>query len=287
MSSVRASFVGRLTTLIFLLGQSAGSHVFAQISNSLPNVQLDPNRVARDLFHNEIQAEIHDESLWCFRELNEERGEEKLLAGCETKDGEMDRLLKVNGQELSPGQRQAEDQRIQRLLNHPDELRKKQKKEQEDIKQAQDLMRMFPDAFHFQYAGMQGNLMELKFSPNPDFHPSGRPAQVFHHMEGSLLLDPEQQRLAQITGQLTSEVKFGWGLLGHLDQGGTFFVKQQDLGSGHWEITELNVQMGGKALFFKTISVRQHQSYSDFRQEPDGISPQQALGFLRQDPAYQ
>jgi hypothetical protein len=51
-------------------------------------------------------------------------------------------------------------------------------------------------------------------------------------------------------------------------------------------LTELNVQMNGKALFFKTISVQQRQIFSDFRPEPDGAGPQQALEFLRQDPAF-
>lgn len=288
----RASSAGKLEALVLilivmlLLSQCTGASVFAKASNSPSNVQLDPNRVARELFHNEVQAQIRDHSLWCFHELDAEQGQKKLSAVCQSKDGQIDRLLEVNGQELSPSQRQAQDQRLQKLLNHPDVLRKKQKKEQDDSKQSHDLMRMFPDAFRFHYEGMQGNLMKLQFSPNPHFHPSGRAAQVFHHLEGSVLLDPEQQRLAQITGQLTSDVKFGWGLLGHLDQGGTFFVKQQDLGAGRWELAELNVQMSGKALFFKTISVQQHQTFSDFRSEPDGTGPQQALEFLRQDPAF-
>lgn len=285
MKSAIASSTGKLAVLILLFfSQTASPLVFPPNSPSALKPQLDPNRVARDLFHNEIQAETRDQSLWCFHEFYE--AQKKLFAVCQSNDGEIDRLLEVNGQPLDPSQRQAEDQRIQRMLNHPDELRRKQKKQQEDTKQAQDLMKMFPDAFYFQYEGMQGNLMELKFSPNPDFHPAGRPAQVFHHMEGSLLLDPEQERLAEINGQLTSEVRFGWGLFGHLDQGGTFVVMQRDFGSGHWETTDLNVQMSGKVLFFKTIGVRQHRTYSDFRQEPESISPQQALEFLRQDPAF-
>jgi hypothetical protein len=286
MRSPIASSVGKVAvvTLLFF-SQTARPPVFAQTPNSSPHPQFDPDRVARDLFQNEIEAENRDPSLWCFHEFYEEQ--KKLFTVCQTKDGEIDRLLQVNGRQLNSSQRQAEDQRIQRMVNHPDELRRKQKKEQDDTKQAQDLMRMFPDAFRFQYGGMHGNLMELKFSPNPDFHPSGRPAQVFHHMEGSLLLDPQQERLADISAQLTSEVKFGWGLFGHLDQGGTFHVKQQDLGSGHWEMTDMNIQMSGKVLFFKTIGVRQHHTYSDFREEPDGISPQQALEFLRQDPGFQ
>lgn len=286
MRSARASSVGKWAAVILVLSQSVGHPVFAQTLNSPAGPQLDPNRVARNLFQHEIQAQIDDPSLWCFHELDEEHGQKKLFAVCQSKDGAMDRLLEVNGQELSPSQRQAEDRRLQRLLSHPEELRKKQKKEEDDSGQAHNLMKMFPDAFRFQYEGTQGNLMGLKFSPDPDFRPSGRAAQVFHHLEGSLLLDPGQQRLAQITGHLTSDVKFGWGLLGHLDQGGTFFVRQQDLGSGYWEMTELNVQMSGKALFFKTIAVEQHQIFSEFRREPDGSSPQQAFDFLRQDPAF-
>jgi hypothetical protein len=74
-------------------------------------------------------------------------------------------------------------------------------------------------------------------------------AEDFRHV------DANQKRLAEISGKLMSEVKSGGGVLGHLDRGGTFLVKQQDLGSGHWEITMLDVQMIGKALFFKTIDV--------------------------------
>lgn len=281
------SRIAMVMVILVFSGQSASAPVSAQILNSPPNPQVYAEQLARNVFQNEIQAEIHDQSLWCYRELNVEHGEKRLLAVCQTSDGEIDRLLEVNGQELNPKQRQAEDQRIRRMLNDPDQIRQRNKKQQEDARQTQSLMRMFPDAFFFQYEGRQRSLIKLSFSPNPNFHPSGRPAQVFHHMEGELLLDPEQQRLAEINGHLTSEVKFGWGLFGHLDKGGTFLVKQQDLGSGHWEMTLLDVQMNGKALFFKTIAVRENQVYTDFRQEPEGVSPQQAFEFLLQDSAFQ
>jgi hypothetical protein len=105
-------------------------------------------------------------------------------------------------------------------------------------------------------------------------------------MDGSLLVDGEQKRLAEIEGRLTSPVKFGWGLLGHLDKGGTFLVTQQDLGSGHWELTKLDVEMNGKALFFKTIAVREKELNTDFQQVPEGIRPRQAFELLRQNPAF-
>ena len=277
MRCARLSLVSTLGVVVLVfLGQSFGALL------SATNPQLDADQLARDVFRNEIAAAIHDQSLWCYHKLREEAGKEKLIDVCQTKDGEIERLLKVNGQELNPKQRQAEDQRILRLLNHPDQLRQEQKKQQEDSKQTQDLMRMFPEAFRFQYEGVEGNLVKLRFFPSPDFHPSGRPAQVLRHLEGHLLVDAKQKRLAEIDGQLTSEVKFGWGLLGHLGKGGTFLVKQQDVGSGHWELTAMDVEMNGKALFFKTISVRENETCTDFRQLPDDINAAKAFELLRQ-----
>lgn len=66
-----------------------------------------------------------------------------------------------------------------------------------------------------------------------------------------MLVDPRQNRLAEIDGRLVTEVKFWGGLLGHLDKGGTFTVKQEDVGGGHWQMVELNVQMSGRALLFQ------------------------------------
>lgn len=283
MRPTKASLAGKLgMALLVFVGQSIGAPVSA-----LPaKLQLDAGRLARKVFENEVQAQINDQSLWSYRQLKEEQGKKKVFAVCETNDGEIDRLLEVNGQELNAKQRQAEDQRIQKMLDDPDQMRQQQKKSEEDGKQERELLRMFPEAFRFQYAGMQGNLIKLTFSPNPDFRPSNRAAQVFHHMEGSLLVDGEQKRLAEIEGRLTSPVKFGWGLLGHLDTGGTFLVDQQDMGSGHWQLTTLDVEMDGKALFFKTIAVREKELNTDFQQVPESIRPWQAFELLRQNPTF-
>jgi hypothetical protein len=271
--------------ILFLLGGSVSFPIFAQDATSRQNPQIDADRLAQDVFRNEIDAQIHDRSLWSYRELKRDDGKQKLFAVCQTNDGEIDRLLAVNGQELSPEQRQAEDQRIQKMIDQPGQMRRKQKEQHEDAIQEQKLMRMFPDAFHFQYEGTQGSLIKLKFTPNPNFHPSGHAAKVFHDMEGILLVDNRQKRLAEISGQLTSEVRFFGGLLGHLDKGGTFLVRQQDMGSGHWELTAMDIEMNGKALFFKTIAVREKETDSNFRQILDGTTLQQALTYLQGDPS--
>jgi len=60
-------------------------------------------------------------------------------------------------------------------------------------------------------------------------------------MEGSIWVATQARRIAKIEGHLASEVKFGDGFLGHLAQGGTFSIEQQNVGEGHWDIVRLNV----------------------------------------------
>jgi hypothetical protein len=155
--------------ILFLLGGSASFPVFAQDATSGQNPQIDADRLARDVFHNEIDAQIHDQTLWSYHELKEDDGRQELFVVCQTSDGEIDRFLAVNGRELSPQQRHAEDQRIQKMLTQPSLMRRKQKEQHQDAVQAQNLMKTFPDAFRFEYDGMQGSLIKLRFTPQPKF----------------------------------------------------------------------------------------------------------------------
>jgi hypothetical protein len=241
----------------------------------------DPNSFVRDILGHEVEAQLQDKALWSYRELKVEAGKQKLFVVYQTKDGEIDRLIAVNGQPLGQAEAQEEDRRIAKLISRPRQMRQEQKKKTEDGEHARNLLKMFPDAFQFEYDGRQGDLVKLKFTPNPRFHAEGHPAQVFHHMEGTLLLNPSQKRLVAIDGKLISEVKFGGGLLGHLDRGGIFSVKQEEVSQGYWEVTRMHVEMKGKALFFKTIGAHDEESYSDFKRVPDNASLQQGAEAVR------
>jgi hypothetical protein len=254
-----------------------------QPSHFLKNDQAAGDLV-REVVRNEIDAQLHDTSLWCHLEHYQEDGKPpKTLQVCQTKDGDLERLIALNGIELSASQRQAEDQRIQQLVKHPEQLRAKQKKSREDGEQQRNMLRSFPDAFLFQCESDSGHLVTLRFRPNPAFHAFSRAGMVFHHLEGTLTVDAGQKRLVEINGRLTSEVKFAGGLLGHLDKNGTFVVQQREVRDGHWDLTHMDVHMSGKVLFFKTINVVQKQTLADYQPLPSGATLQQAADFLTRD----
>jgi len=100
-------------------------------------------------------------------------------------------------------------------------------------------------------------------------------------MQGYLLVDAQAKRLAEIDGMLFKDVEFGWGILGHLDKGGHFLVCQADVGEGAWDITQMKLQITGKILLFKSISLMSEDVLSDFRRVPESLTFAQAVQLLK------
>ena len=200
----------------------------------------------------------------------------------ETKDGDIGHLTMVNGHPLTADEEAKEEDRIQALLNNAELQRKKQREASEDARRAGHFVKILPDAVIATYGQRQGDLQELNFIPSPAFHPTTREDEVFHAMAGHVWVNVKENRLAEIDGHMIETVRFGAGLLGYLEQGGQFQVKQSEVGPGHWEVTMLRVEMKGKALCFKTINVHQDEAHVDFERVRDDLTLAQGAGELRE-----
>ena len=241
---------------------------------------MSANELARKIVTNELKFQDEDHGHWMYRLEKEESGKKQVQEIVETKDGSLTRFLSIDGRPLDAIQQQKEGQRIQRLVSNPDEQRKLQQARNKRAEQGERLFKLLPDAFVFNYAGSEGNLVKLSFRPNPKFHAPSLEARVFHDMEGEMWVDCKQERLAAFNGHLTQDVKFGLGLLGHLNKGGHFEVTQAEVVPGHWDMTTMSVEMTGKALLFKSIGVQKRESRRDFHQVPGDLTLTQAADIL-------
>ena len=233
---------------------------------------LSANELLRRAVDSELKGQSNDHSHWMYEATAKDPGKEQVKWIVETREGDLARLSSVNGRPITPEEQNQEDQRIQTLVQKPADRKKQQRAQQEDTRQTENLFKMLPDAFNARFGERKNGLVEILIQPNPNFHPSSLEAEVFHTMEGRIWIDEKQNRLAEIEGHLIHPVKFYGGLLGHLDEGGKFHVKQTEVGPGYWEITLLHVDMRGKALFFKTISVQQDEIRSNFQRVPDNLT---------------
>ncbi len=266
----------------FLMG---AAFLIVSCALAFPQQSGDGMGTASEVLHkavnSELKAQSNDHSRWMYQEKTKDAGKEQVKWIVETREGDLDRLWSVNGKPLTREQQKQEDQRIGDLLHKPDRRKKRQRAQREDAQQTERLFNMLPDAVTARFEEHKGGLVEILFQPNLNFRPSSHEAAVFHAMEGRIWIDEKENRLAEIEGHLMRPVKFYGGLLGHLDEGGTFHVKQSEVAPGYWEITLLQVNMHGKALFFKTISVQQNAIRSDFRPVPANITLTQAAEELQ------
>ena len=253
----------------------------AYVQNTSGDAGLSAGELLRKIVDSELKAQANDHSHWMYEIKAGVSGNEQVKVAVQTREGYLDRLRFVNGQPITPEQEKQEDERIASLLKRPDEQKKQRRAQAEDARQTERLFKMLPDAVTARYGKRQGELVEILFEPNPNFHPSSHQAAVFHAMAGRIWINTRENRLAEIEGHLTRGVKFGGGLLGHLDKGGEFHVKQSEVAPGYWEITLLHVNMHGKALFFKTIAVQENEIRTNFQRVPDNLTLTEAAQQLR------
>ncbi len=212
----------------------------------------------------------------------------------ETREGMAGMLVAIDNKPLSPAQRQAEEARLEGLVNNPEGLKRKQRSEKEDTEHVTRIMKALPDAFLYESDGSAvGNqeigkpgdqLVRLKFRPNPKYNPPSHVEQVLIGMQGYLLIDANQHRIAKMDGTLTKEVSFGWGILGHLDRGGHFLVEQAEVIPGDWEVTYMSLSFTGKELLFKSINIKSDEAFSNFRLAPN-LSFAQGVDLLKKQQA--
>jgi hypothetical protein len=200
-------------------------------------------------------------------------------AQVETKEGPLYRLLAIDGAALNPDQRQQDDARIGKLMKDPRPLQKLKQSQEEDELKLQNLMSLMPEAFVFDYDGMEDSLLRVKFRPNPAYIPPTYEARVIHSLTGTILIDSEHERLAKVTGQLTNRVEFGYGLLGRIDSG-TVEISRVEVGPQQWKTVFINIHFSGRLAVFKTISKEQYERRSDFHTVSSDLSLSEAKDLL-------
>lgn len=259
------------------------------------NAELAPAELVRRAVNNEVSSNQSAARHFMFKDLRRTPQLSQLKLVVETNDATAGLLVMQNGHPLNEQQRRQEEARLANYAHNPQELRKKKKQEREDTEHTERILKALPDAFIYERAGTvpgrEGvgtpgdELLQLNFRPNPNYNPPSHVEQVLTGMHGHLLVDANQERIAEIDGTLERQVEFGWGILGHLDPGGRFLVEQADVGDHHWELTHMKLSFTGKVLLFKKLSIHSSDTFSDFHPVPNNLTFAQGVELLKKEAA--
>jgi len=257
--------------------------------------QLSPAQLVRTTVANEVAASNSNGIKHMFRDRK------KTPKGCitriyvETLEAIAGMTVSYDDKPLDAKQLQDEEGRLAGLMNNPEQLKRKQHEQKEDADRTLRIVKALPEAFLYQYAGTVpgstnvgregAQLIRLKFHPNPAYRPPSHVEDVLLGMDGSILIDPVEHRIAEIDGTLFQSVSFGWGILGHLDTGGHFLVDQADVGDGSWELSRLSLSFNGKILLFKTLAIKSDEVFSDFHRVPNDTTFEQGVKLIEAEVA--
>jgi hypothetical protein len=207
----------------------------------------------------------------------------------ETKDGDVARLIEIDGKPLSAEAEQAEMERLENLAEHPELEERRHRSEQKDEARIDHLMGMLPDAEVYRFEGMvpcalggdAGQCYRLSFVPNPRFVPPDMEANLLRGFAGEVWIDKAQTRLVLLDAHLVADVDFGFGIVGRLNKGGTVMLRQTDVGGRDWELTKLKLNLTGRALLVKSLRIKIDEEASGFSAVPEGMSYRDAIEMLK------
>jgi hypothetical protein len=270
---------------------TACSFVLSLRAQEAEKPAMSAEELVRVTVQNEIDATNHPSLKYMFCSHKTGLRESQTHLYVETTQAMAGMLVATDGHPLTAQQKQAELNRLNAIASNPDALRRKHAREKEDTDRSLRILKSLPDAFRYEYVGSESGTAEvggagaqlarLKFTPNPSYTAPSRIEQVLTGMQGYLLIDVNQHRLAGIDGALFREVSFGWGIIGRLDKGGNFHVEQADVGGGDWEITRMNLNITGKILIFKSLNFVTKEVFSNFQRVPNDTTFAQGVELLK------
>lgn len=243
---------------------------------ALPAHAQQPAQSAHDLVRDVMYNELHDperDSFWEYRSQCISADKNLVREQVETEQGPVFRVIERNGTPLDAAQQREESQRLDDYIHDPGKIERVRHAHEEDEQRLASLAAVLPRAFLFDYeTPVHGDIVRIGFRPDPAFEPSSYEERIVHALAGTLTVDTRLKRLIDISGVVSERVDFGYGLLGHIEKGGTFEIHRRQVSAAHWKTDLVNVQIQGKLLIFHSVGKSERESRSDFHRVPGGTT---------------
>jgi hypothetical protein len=244
-----------------------------------PRTVLEPRALVGAMIGRERAAAEHrDRYVYLSRERSARTGErlwtEKVV---ETPVGKVRMLVAEDGAPLSAERMGAERSRLGGIVADPAGFAKREQALKNDENHAKEMLELLPRAFLFENARVEGEFERIDYRPNPAYQPQGLEERVLHGMAGSMVVDTKAVRLRRLDGHLGEDVSIGFGLLATIKAGSRFAIERAPVDGSEWKTTLIDLDVNGKAIFFKAISKNEHAEHGEFRRVPDDITVAQAV----------
>lgn len=274
---------------LVLLLQLAGIGWTPAATSQAVSTTVDAGALVQRAIQHRLEADTRHRPMQFLLRKTEER-QDTTREIVETKDGDVSRLLAIDGKPLSADANRTELARLNNLESHPELQERLHKTEQKNAARIDRMLAMLPDAFIYRMEGLEPCAAEkcyrLSFTPNTKWNPPDFEAKFMRGLEGEVWISQAAERLTRLDARFISDVDFGfWGILGRVNKGGAVLLEQTDVGGNDWELTALTVHVTATAVKLWPLKVQIKEEASQFSPVTPGMGYVAAIEMLKKFPA--
>ncbi|HXW91898.1 MAG TPA: hypothetical protein VEK33_15210 [Terriglobales bacterium] len=188
-------------------------------------------------------------------------GKHETLEMIKTSDLIVGKVVRIDNRPISKAEEHKEDDELRRLLHDASAQQQQRKRQQRFEHYIRELIQSLPQAFRYTETdtevGAQGaRLIHLNFQPAPDFHPASADLEVMRGLSGVMVIDDQRKRIVKLDAHLFRDVDFGWGILVHLNKGGSLLLEREPANPPGADVQNLTLNIDGRILLFKKLEIQ-------------------------------
>jgi len=259
---------------------------YPQIEGSRPLPELEP--LLKALEDNQDKIDEMRERYTCrVVEIERKHDGDGRIKQTETRNYEVtpignrvvERLLSVNGKELSAAEREKEDKRVQKeveeIIKRRDKKAQKEeqarakgeneKKDDEDDVEIKDFLRISEITSVRREMFRGHEVIAFDFEPRKGFKPKNRGEDIVNKLAGTIWVDEAAQQVARLEARLTDSYKIAGGMLASIGASTAFSFEQEKIGDEVWLPSSMEANVSARVLLLAKFNRSVERRYSDYK----------------------
>lgn len=193
-------------------------------------------------------------------------------------DRAVERLVSVNGKELTASELEKEDRRVQKEVEELIKQREKQEqkkekarargekeKEDDDDVTILDFLRICEVTSVRREMFRGHEVIAFDFEPRKGFKPKSRAEDIVSKLAGTVWVDEEARQIARLEARLTNSFKLAGGLLASISPSSAFVFEQDKVDGEVWLPSYGEANISARVMLFAKFNRSMQRSYSDYK----------------------
>ena len=189
----------------------------------------------------------------------------------------VERLMSVNGKELSASEREKEDKRVQKEVE--DIIKRLEKKEQkeeqarakgekekeDDGVEIKDVLRISEITSIRREVFRGHEVIAFDFEPRKGFKPKTRGEDLANKLAGTIWVDEAAQQVARLEARLTDSYKIAGGMLASIGASTAISFDQEKIDDEVWLPSAMEANISARVLLLAKFNRSVERRYSDYK----------------------